>query len=310
MSKRKYAGIDVDKNNLEVAFDPEQPKKTFSNDKEGFKALIKQLREWAVDQVVMEATGGYENPFAVALTRSNIAVSVVNPRHVRSFAKALGYLAKTDTIDAGVILEFAEAIKPGPRPIKDKQSQQLTDLVTRQEQLVRMLTSEKNRKHTANKPVRKDIEVHIKWLQRRIKDLDIKLRKCIEDSPIWRVKDDLLQSVPGVGPKTSAKLIAALPELGRLNRREIAALVGVAPFNRDSGSFRGRRTIWGGRAPVRCALYMAVLSATKHNPVIRAFYQRLVEAGKANKLALTACMRKLIIILNTMMKNQTKWQVN
>lgn len=310
MSERKYVGIDVDKINLEVAFDPEQPKKSFPNDKGGFKTLIKLFQESAVDHVVMEATGGFENPFAVALTRSSIAVSVVNPRHVRSFAKAMGYLAKTDAIDARVILEFAEAIKPKSRPIKDKQSQQLTDLVTRQEQLVRMLAAEKNRLHTANKSVRKNIEDHIKWLKRQIKDIDIELRKCIEGSSIWRVKDDLLQSVPGVGPKTSAKLIASLPELGNLNRRQIAALVGVAPFNRDSGSFRGRRTIWGGRAQVRCALYMAVLSATKHNSVIRAFYQRLVEAGKAKKLALTACMRKLIIILNTMMKNQTHWQVN
>ena len=308
MSERKYVGIDVDKINLEVAFDPEQPKKSFPNDKGGFKALIKLFQESAVDQVVMEATGGLQNPLAVALARRNIAVAVVNPRQVRNFAKAMGYLAKTDAIDALVILKFAEAVKPEPRPVKSKQAQQLTDLIARQEQLVQMLTAEKNRLHTANKSVRKDIEVHIKWLKRRMKDIDNELRRRIEDSPIWRVKDDLLQSVPGVGPKTSAKLIASLPELGNLNRRQIAALVGVAPFNRDSGSFRGRRTIWGGRAQVRCALYMAVLSATKHNPVIRAFYQRLLEAGKAKKLALAACMRKLIVILNTMMKNQTHWQ--
>ena len=308
MSDLKYVGIDVSKANLDVAFSPDQSVETFANNGSGIQALIQRLRALEAGLVIMEATGGLQNPLAAALAEASIAAAVVNPRQVRDFAKATGQLAKTDAIDAYVILKFGQAVRPEPRPLKDKDIRELSDLAARREQLVQMLVAEKNRLTTAAKRVRKDIKDHIKWLEKRVRSVDGELKATIEKTPIWREKDELLQSVPGVGPVTSAKIIATLPELGQLSRRQIAALVGVAPFNRDSGKFRGRRTIWGGRARVRSALYMATLSAARYNPVIRDFYVRLIKAGKKKKVALTACSRKLIVILNTMIKNKTQWK--
>ena len=231
----------------------------------------------------------------------------MNPRQVRDFAKAAGRLAKTDALDAAVLAHFAAAVRPTPRPLPDAATQSLAALVTRRRQLVEMLTAERNRLGSAPRVLRAEIQAHITWLQRRLARLDTDLGQAIQTSPVWRAQDDLLQSVPGVGPVLATTLLASLPELGTLNRRAIAALVGVAPLNRDSGTFRGRRMVWGGRAAVRAVLYMGTLVAVRHNPVLRAFYQRLRAVGKLPKVALTACMRKLLTILNAMLKHQTRW---
>jgi transposase len=259
--------------------------------------------------VVLEATAGMEMPVAAALAAIGLPVAVVNPRQVRQFARATGRLAKTDAIDAQVLAQFAQAVQPPLRPLPDADTQQLNALVTRRHQLVEMLAAEKNRLAQAAKSVRIDIQEHIRWLERRLIDLDRDLAATVHESPIWRETDNLLQSAPGVGPVLSTTLLANLPELGRLNGKQIAALVGVAPLNRDSGRFRGKRTIWGGRARVRTALYMGTLVATRYNPVIRPFYQRLLAAGKPKKVALTACMRKLVTILNAMVRSQSSWLI-
>jgi transposase len=256
----------------------------------------------------MEATGGYENVIAATLVASNFKVAVVNPRQVRDFAKATGKLAKTDIIDSYVLAEFAKVIKPEVRPLPDEFTRELSALVTRRKQITEMITAEKNRLSGAPENIKPEIESHIIWLKSRLKDIDNNLSKSIHKSPVCKKKIDLLKSTPGIGPVVSYTLLASLPELGTLNRRQIAALVGVAPFCRDSGTLRGKRTVWGGRANVRSALYMGTLVATKHNPVIKAFYDRLIGAGKAPKVALTACMRKLLVILNAMLKHQTPWQ--
>lgn len=307
MSELRYVGVDVSKTGLEVAFNPDGGVEAFPNDEAGRKGLIRRLQALGSCLVVLEATGGLQIPLAAELQGAGVAVAVVNPRQVRDFARATGRLAKTDALDAQVIRAFGEAVQLEPRPVKDEATQELADLVRRREQLVRMLTAEKNRLPLSHKQVRKGIKAHIQWLERELEDVETELRRRIKKSPLWRAKDDLLQSVPGLGPKTSAKLIAALPELGRLNRRQIAALVGLAPFNRDSGAYRGRRSVWGGRASVRSTLYMATLVAVRWNPIIKAFYDRLVALGKNKKVALTACMRKLLVILNTMVKNNTHW---
>jgi transposase len=259
--------------------------------------------------VVLEATGGLECPLVAALAAAHLPVVVVNPRQVRDFARATGRLAKTDAIDARVLAQFGEAVEPQPRPLPDQATQELAALVTRRRQLVQMLTAEKNRLRIAARPVRRDIQQHIRWLERRLDDLDGDLRKTIQSSPLWRDRDQVLQSAPGVGFVSSSTLLANLPELGRLNHKEIAALVGVAPLNRDSGAFRGRRTVWGGRADVRAVLYMATLVASRRNPVVKAFYDRLVAAGKPKKVALTASMRKLLTILNAMVRSHASWQI-
>jgi len=241
--------------------------------------------------------------------QSGLPVVVANPRQIRDFAKATGKLAKTDAIDARVIAHFAAAVKPTPRPLPDDQAQEFGDALARRRQVVEMITAERNRLSSArNKAVRRHIKDHITWLERELVDTDNDLRRSVKESPVWREKDNLLRSVPGVGPVLSATLLADLPELGTLDRKQIAALVGVAPLNRDSGNFRGKRTVWGGRAKVRATLYMATLAATRHNAVIRAFYQRLCAAGKDHKVALTACMRKLLTILNAMLKHRTPWR--
>jgi transposase len=257
--------------------------------------------------VVLEATGGFEMLVAVELELAELPVSLVNPRQVRSFARATGRLAKTDAIDAKVLAHFAEAVKPAVRPLPDADTRELRALVDRRRQLLEMVSSERNRLCHASKRVRPLVQEHIRWLKQQVGDLDKDISELIRSSPVWRAQEDLLRSVPGVGPVLSCTLLTHLPELGSLNRGQVAALVGVAPLNRDSGAFRGKRSVWGGRTAIRSALYMAALVATRYNPVIKAFYQRLRAAGKPVKVALTACMRKLLVILNSMLKHRTQW---
>lgn len=302
-----YVGIDVAKASMEVAIHQTEQRWGISNDEAGIKQAVARIQGLVPEIVVLEATGGFELPLATALAVAKVSVAIVNPRQVRDFAKASGKLAKTDTLDAQVIAHFAAAVRPEPRPLPDAQAEELGAILTRRRQLIGMLTAEKNRLHTAPKAIKGDIQTNIDWLKQRLVNLEGDLTRRIKDSPMWREKEDLLRGVPGVGPVLSATLLTELPELGTLNRRKIAALVGVAPLNRDSGTLRGRRTVWGGRARVRETLYMAALVATRHNPVIRRFYQRLLATGKAKKVALTACMRKLLVILNAMLKHRTIW---
>ncbi len=257
--------------------------------------------------VVLEATGGFEMLVASELELAGLPVSLVNPRQVRNFALATGQLAKTDAIDAQVLAQFAEAVKPPVRPLPDEETQELRALVDRRLQLLEMLTSERNRLRQASKRVHPLVQEHIRWLKQQIEDLDKDISGLIRSSPLWRAEEDLLRSVPGVGPVLSSMLLTHLPELGSLNRGQVAALVGVAPMNRDSGRYRGKRSIWGGRTAIRAPLYMAALAATRHNPVIKAFYHRLRAAGKPAKVALTACMRKLLLILNSMLRRRRPW---
>ena len=307
-TKDLFVGIDVSKDLLQVAAGEQQW--TIGNDPAGIADLVERLARLKPCLVVLEATGGLEMPAAAELTAANIPVAAVNPRQVRDFAKATGRLAKTDAIDASILAQFGEAVRPPVRPCSDAQTQELAHLVARRRQLVEMLTAEKNRLTRAVPTVRRLIERHIDWLRHELKDLDGTLKDAVQSSAVWREKEDLLKSAPGVGPVVAATLLAALPELGRLNRKQIAALVGVAPLNRDSGTLRGKRSVWGGRAHVRAALYMGALVAARHNAVIRTFYQRLLAAGKTPKVALTACMRKLLTILNAMLKNNQRWQPN
>jgi transposase len=302
-----YVGIDVSKARLDIAVRPGTETWTVAPDEAGLAALVKRLTALAPALVVLEATGGLEAPVVSALAAAGLPVVVVNPRQVRDFAKALGRLAKTDPLDAEVLARFGEAVRPEPRPLKDAQAQELDALLTRRQQLVGMLSAEKNRLGQARGRVKRDIEAHIRWLEKRLTEVDGDLKHLMEASPLWRAEEDLLCSVPGVGPVLALALLADLPELGRLNRRQIAALAGVAPFNRDSGRFRGTRAIWGGRARLRALLYMATLAAVRSNPLIRPFYQRLRAAGKKPKVALTACMRKLLTILNAMVRSGTRW---
>ena len=302
-----YVGVDVSKDTLDIAEHPRQQARNFSNNDAGISGAVTYLKKLAPLLVVMEATGGLEMSLAAALGASGIPVAVVNPRQVRDYAKSMGKLAKTDTIDAQVMADFAAAVHPEPRPLADAQTRELKDILTRRSQLNEMITAEKNRLYRARRPVSEHIQAHIAWLAQELGDMESSLRRFIHESPIWREKDNLLQSIPGVGPILSSTLMAELPELGTLNRKQIAALVGVAPLNRDSGKFRGKRTVWGGRAKVRAVLYMATLVATRHNAAIRCFYERLIVAGKAKKAAITACMRKLLTIMNAMMKHRTPW---
>lgn len=304
-----FVGIDVAKDRLDLAWRPTGERWAVPNTERGIRAIGRRLRTPAPALIVLEATGGLELPLTGALAAAGLPVVVVNPRQIRDFAKATGRLAKTDTLDAAVLAQFAEAVRPPVRPLPDAATQALSALLLRRRQLIGMLTAETNRLGSAPAPVRTAIAAHIRWLESRLAELDADLGRTIRESPLWREKDDLLQSTPGVGPVLARTLLASLPELGTLTRQQIAALVGVAPLNRDSGQCRGRRRVWGGRAHVRAALYMGTLVATRYNPVIRAFYQRLCAAGKAKKVALTACMRKLLTILNAMLKHQTLWTV-
>ena len=307
-----YAGIDVAKASVDVAIRPGGDRCKVSNDQVGIAALVVQMQQLNPVALVMEASGGLELPLVAALAAASLPVVAFYPRQVRDFAKATGVVrqadqAKTDSLDAAVLAQFAEALRPPWRPLRDADTQVLNSLVTRRQQVVTMLVAERNRLSGAAVTVRPSIEAHIALLKQELDDLDQNLRQTLRQSPVWREKDDLLRSVPGIGNQTSLTLLAYLPELGTLNRRQIAALVGVAPFNRDSGTLRGKRTVWGGRARVRTALYMGAMVASRFNPVIRDFYQRLLSAGKPKKLALTACMRKLLIILKSMLKYGSSW---
>jgi len=302
-----FIGVDVSQARLDVAVYPSKEVFSVDNDGPSIKKLICRLQALQPTHVVLEATGGHEIPLVTAAGMAGLPIVVANPRQVRDFARAMGRLAKTDVIDAGTLALFAERVRPPVRPLPDEETRRLDALVTRRNQIVTMITAERNRLLSTPRLLRPDILAHIRWLEKRLRDLDKDLFEAIRQSPLWREKDDLLQSVPGIGPRVSAVLLAGIPELGQLNRRQAAALVGVAPFNRDSGTLRGRRTIWGGRAAVRSSLYMAALVATRHNSVIREFYQRLRTAGKRAKVALVACMRKLLSILNAILKTRTPW---
>ena len=304
-----YIGIDVAKSHLDVGQRPEGATFQVAYDEAGITALVERLQRLRPALVLLEATGGIEAALIAALVDARLPVVLVNPRQVREFARATGRLAKTDAIDAGVLAQFGEAVKPEVRPLPDEAGRDLHALVQRRRQLVEMLTAERQRLHPATRLVRRRIEKHVRWLEAALADLDGELDDFIKGSPAWREREELYRSAPGVGPVLSAVLLADLPELGSLNRKEIAALVGVAPLNRDSGQFRGRRKVWGGRAHVRTALYMGTLVATRHNPTIRTFYCRLLQAGKPKKVALTACMRKLLTLLNAMAKTSSHWQI-
>lgn len=305
-----FVGIDVAKAHLDIAVLPEGRCWRAAHDETGIEGLIAQLRAVAAEAIIVEASGGLEIALSAALVGAQLPVVVVNARQVRDFAKATGRLAKTDALDAQLLARFGQAVRPEPRPLKDAQTRALSDLVVRRRQLVGMLVAEQNRLATASAAVRQDIRAHIRWLQQRLDDLDGELRRSVQDSPAWRAREALLRTVPGIGPVAALSLLAELPELGTLNRRQIAALAGVAPFNCDSGQHRGQRHVWGGRAALRAVLYMATLAAVRWNPSLRAFYTRLRAAGKPAKVALTAGMRKLLTILNAMVRTGTPWQEN
>lgn len=307
MTTPLFIGLDVSKHTLEVAEHPGDACGQFAHDDAGLAALVAHLQSRHPALIVLEATGGYETDVVTAVTMAQLPVAVVNPRQVRAFAKAIGRLAKTDTIDARLLALFADRVRPEQRPLPDAAHQELTALVTRRRQLVEMLTAERNRLALARGAVRQDLRQHIRWLERRLRDVDGQLTLLLRRSPVWRAHDNLLRSVPGVGPVTASSLIAYLPELGQLTRRQIAALVGCAPFNRDSGVYRGTRMTWGGRATVRGPLFVATLVATRCNPIIRRFYRRLRLLGKSHKLALVAAMHKLLTILNAIMKSRQPW---
>jgi transposase len=312
MSKKKsksFIGIDVSKQWLELAVHESEFKFRCPNKISSFGQLIAELMVLRPALIVLEATGGLEIPVVNALHAAGLPVVVVNPRQVRDFAKALGQLAKTDRLDARVLAHFAAAIKPPLRPIKSKEEQELDALTGRRGQLIEILIDEKNRRASAaNDTVRDQIKEHIDWLEECIAELDKQLKVLLQSSPHWQAKDEILQSVPGIGPVVSFSMIADLPELGTLNRQQISKLVGVAPLNRDSGQQRGTRHIYGGRARLRSVLYMAALTASRHNPAIKEFYERLCAKEKSFKVVITACMRKLLTIINVMVRDSTCWK--
>ena len=308
-----YAGVDVSKDRLDVCLRRGEAKRHndaffVPHDDSGIDALVSRLLEERPILVLLEATGGFERAVVAALAAAGLAVVVVNPRQVRDFARATGRLAKTDALDAGVLARFAEALRPAPKPLPDEEIRTMQGILTRRRQLLGMLTAEKNRLHSASKPVAKRIAAHVRWLEKELSRTDRDLEEAIKSSPTLRENEALLRSVPGVGPVLARTLLAEVPELGALTHKRVAALVGVAPLNRDSGTLRGRRGIWGGRAEVRAALYMGALVATRRNPVVREFYERLLAAGKPKKVALVACMRKLLSILNAVLKHHTPWR--
>jgi len=300
-----YIGIDISKDNLDMALHGSDKQWQFTNDPAGISKLCKELLKLHPVLVVFEATGGYEMPLFLGLDESGLPAAPINPRQIRDFARSTGKLAKTDVLDAKVIAHFGYAIRPPTHTVPETQELKLAQ--ARRVQILEMIIMENNRLKGVPNHLRKRIEAHIKWLKAELEDTDQELKQMIEQDPAWKEKDQLLQSTPGVGPTLAATLIAQLPELGTLTRYQIAALIGVAPFNRDSGILHGRRQVWGGRSQVRTVLYMATLVATRFNPVIRSFYSRLCAAGKRKKVALTACMRKLITILNSILKHNTPW---
>lgn len=308
MSSQCFVGIDVAKAQLDIALRPLGERWAVTNDDTGITALVRRLQEIGPQLIVLEATGGYQRAVVAALATAGLPVVVVNPRQARDFAKATGQLAKTDALDARALAHFAEAIRPAPRPLPDTQTAELRALLARRRPLVGMRTAEQNRLGSAPRRLQADSQVHITWLTERLAALDDDLDTTLRASPVWREREELLRSVPGSGPVCARTLLLDLPELGTLSRQRLAALVGVAPFNRDSGTLRGTRTIWGGRAHVRTTLYMSTRVAVRYNPVLKTLYERLRAAGKAAKVALTACMRKLLTILHAMVKHHTPWQ--
>ena len=308
MSSQVFVGIDVAKAQLDIALRPSGERWAVTNDDAGIAALVTQLQAIAPQLIVLEATGTYQRAAVAALSVAGLPVAVVNPRQARDFAKATGQLAKTDALDARALAHFAEAVRPMPRPLPDTQADELRALLARRRQLVTMRTAEQNRLGSALPRLQPDIQAHIAWLNTRLTTLDDDLDTTRRASPVWQEREELLRSVPGIGPVCARTLLLDLPELGTLDRQRLAALVGVAPLNRDSGTLRGSRTTWGGRAHVRATLYMSTLVAVRYNPLLKAFYERLRAAGKAAKVALTACMRKLVTILNAMMKHHAPWQ--
>jgi len=303
-----YVGIDVAQAELEVACHPTDETWTVGNQAAGWAGLVERLRTLQPARIVLEASGGLEVPLVAELALHQLPVVVVNPRQVRDFAKALGRWAKSDRLDARVLAHFAQAVQPALRPLPSAEEAQLAALVTRRRQVVEMLVAEKNRLARTRPALVARVRKHLAWLEQELAELDDEIGRWLRQSPVWREQEDLLRSVPGVGSVTAQTLLAELPELGRLNRKQIAALVGVAPFNHDSGQHRGLRVVWGGRAQVRRVLYMATLSASRHNPVIRAFYHRLRQTGKKPKVALIACMRKLLTILNAILRSRRPWR--
>ena len=303
----RFVGIDISKDYLDVHVRPDDRQQRFAYDNDGLASVVETLRQMPLQLIVMEATGGYEQRVVAALATQQLPVAVVNARRVRDFAKATGQFAKTDRLDAKVLSDFAEKLRPQACALPDESREALKALLARRRQLVDMITAENNRQLVAPKDIRREIRAHIDWLKKRLKKVDDDLSRSIKASPIWKTKDDILQSTPGIGPTTSTTMLAMLPELGTLNRRTIAALVGVAPMNQDSGKWRGRRRVQGGRTAVRNILFMCTLVAIKHNPVIHALYQRLLASGKPKMVAITACMRKLLTVLNAMLKTQTHW---
>jgi len=301
-SNAEFIGVDVSKATLDVASWRSNEYRRFQNDPTGIQELIDWLKILQPELIVLEATGGLELPFVAELAYEKMPVAVVNPRRIREFARSIGQLAKTDKLDAKVIAHFGAATHPEARKLPTNDEEKLTALITRRRQIIEMLTAEKNRLHSARFSMKERIELHLSWLESELRDLDNEITKFIHQSPIWKEKDKLLRSVPGVGPVTSATILAMLPELGTLNRKKIAALVGVAPVNKDSGRRQKKRRVYGGRANVRSVLYMAALSASKHNPRIKMFYDHLIRMGKEKKVALTACMRKLLVILNAIIR--------
>jgi transposase len=304
-----YVGIDVSKATLDVAILPLGRHFVVSNDEAGIDELLCSLEDPKPTLVVLEASGGFERPVAAAIAASGIAIAVVNPRQTRDFARATGKLAKTDRLDAKALARFAQAVRPEPRALPDEEAGEFQAILARRRQLIQMMSAEKNRLGAAaSKSVAKRIEAHLRWLEKELSRTDRDLDQAIEKSPTFKENEALLRSVPGVGPVLCRTLMAELPELGSLAPRELSALVGVAPLNRDSGTLRGRRAVWGGRARVREALYMGAMVATRYNPPIKEFYEKLVAAGKPKKVALVACMRKLLVILNALLRDRTPWR--
>lgn len=308
MSEKQWVGIDVCQKYLDVYIRPLGKLFQVTNDEVGISKLVQTLKNVEPELIVLEATGGMEIDVVIQLTEAGLAVAIINPRQARDFAKATGQLAKTDAIDAKVLAHFADAIRPEVRQISDKSSRQLEDLVARRRQISDMITAEKNRRRGKTNSVQADIDEHIEWLKKRLEEIESQIKSAIAINEDWQQKLQLLTSVPGVGEIVAITLISSLPELGTLSHKSISYLVGVAPLNKDSGKFRGKRRIWGGRAKVRCVLYMATLVAVRFNPAIKAFYERLLKKGKLKKVALTACMHKLLIFLNAMMNKNQLWQ--
>lgn len=306
-TKEIFIGIDISKTQMDVAIWDNEETWEFENEAAGWQEMVEKAKELNPSLIVVEASGGIEQRVVAELYLEELPVAIVNPTRVRNFARSTGQLAKTDKLDARLIAHFAQAVRPKVRPLRTAEQDHLNALVTRRRQVVQILTAEKNRRSTTHSTLRKRLQKHIKWLNAELEVLDEEIEQYIQEIPSWRKNATLLRSVPGVGPVTASTLLAELPELGSRNRQQIAALVGVAPLNKDSGKMRGKRRVFGGRAPVRRTLYMATLVATRVNPVIRSFYEHLLAQGKEKKVALTACMRKLLVILNSMIRNQQSW---